>query len=104
MTDSTRSGHVGHKRAARSPELVVEPDTRRQAEEALGHLLAQARQGAGAVALQCEQVFAGEEDRLDALADPPATRMVWEIDQSRITTGPGRPPAGLLAPLSTPAG
>src|SRR5712691_4429136 len=55
MVDSTRSGHVGHERAARSPELMVEPDTCRQAEKALSDPLAQA--------------LAGEEDRLDALAD-----------------------------------
>src|SRR5680860_137924 len=69
MIDSTPSGHVGHERAARSPELVVEPDACRQAEEALGDTLAQAGKGTSAVALQREQVLAGEEDRLDALSD-----------------------------------
>ncbi len=51
-----------------TPELVVEPDASRQAEEALGDPLAQAGEGAGAVALQGEEVLLGPEDRLDALA------------------------------------
>ncbi len=81
MIDSTRSGDVGHQRAARPAELVVEPDAGRQAEEALGDPLAQAGEGAGAVALQGEQVLTGPEDRLDALAD----------------RGQVRPAAGLVA-------
>src|SRR5680860_186375 len=82
MSDSTRSGHVGHERAARAPELVVEPDTCRQAEKTLGDTLTQPLERAGAVTLQGEQVLAGPEDRLDALADQ----------------GQVRSAAGLIAP------
>src|SRR5680860_59075 len=107
MSDSTRSGHVGHERAARSPELVVEPDAGRQAEKALGDALAQAGKGAGAVALEGEQVLAGEEDRLDPLADRgqvrPMARLVtaaWAHDrgaQGIDALGEGAPGIALVA-------
>jgi hypothetical protein len=41
MVDSTESGHVRHKRTAWSPELLVQPHTRRQAQKALGDALPQ---------------------------------------------------------------
>src|SRR5579872_3329392 len=69
MVDSTRSGDVVDECAARSAELVVEDDCCGEAEEALKDAFAEAREGAGAVAFEGEQVFAGPEDALDALAD-----------------------------------
>jgi len=48
---------------------MVEADAGREAEEAREHALAQAGHGTRPVALQGEQVLAGPEDRLDALAD-----------------------------------
>ena len=71
MIDSTPtpSGAVVDQGTARAPEPVVEADAGRQAEEAREDALAQAGHGARSVALQGEQVLAGPEDRLDALAD-----------------------------------
>src|SRR5450756_118330 len=71
MIDSTptASGAVVDQRSARSPEPVVEADAGRQAEEAGQDALAQAGHGARPVPLEREQVLAGPEDRLDALAD-----------------------------------
>src|ERR1700683_1369587 len=67
MVDSTRSGDIVDECAARAAELVVESDARSQAEEALGDAFFDAGEGAGAVAFECEEVFAGPEDRLDSL-------------------------------------
>ena len=50
-------------------ELVVEADAGGQGEEPLQDALSQPAEGARAVALEGEQVLAGPEDRLDALAD-----------------------------------
>src|SRR5450756_532489 len=47
----------------------VEADAGREAEEARQDALAQPGHGTGPVALQGEQLLAGPEDRLDALAD-----------------------------------
>jgi len=71
MIDSTptASGAVVDQRSARSPEPVVEADAGRQAEEAGQDALAQAGHGARPVPLEREQILAGPEDRLDALAD-----------------------------------
>src|SRR5579884_1939287 len=69
MVDSTRLGDVVDECAAGSAELVVEADAGGEAEEALEDALAQAGEGAGAVAFQGEQVFAGPEDRFDSLPD-----------------------------------
>jgi hypothetical protein len=63
MVDSTRLGDVVDECAARSPELVVEDDCCGEAEEALKDAFAQAWEGACAVAFECEEVFAGPEDR-----------------------------------------
>jgi len=71
MIDSTPtpSGAVVDESTARSSQPVVEADAGREAEEALQYTLTQSGHGAGPVALQGEQVLAGPEDRLDALAD-----------------------------------
>src|SRR5665811_1932413 len=71
MIDSTPtpSGAVVDKGTTRAPEPVVEADAGRQAEEARQDALTQAGHGTGPVAFQGEQVLAGPEDRLDALAD-----------------------------------
>jgi len=69
MIDSTRLGDVVDECAARSSELVVEDDAGGEAEEALEDAFSDSGQGAGAVAFEGEEVFAGPEDRLDALAD-----------------------------------
>src|SRR5271169_5081837 len=71
MIDSTptASGTVVDQGTARPSQPVVEADAGCQAEEALQDALAQAGQGARAVALQRKRVLAGPEDRLDALAD-----------------------------------
>src|ERR1700724_2715051 len=69
MLDSTPSGDVVDQSAARTPEPVVERDTCGQRQKALGDADAQVVKGAGAVALEGEDVLAGPEDRLDPLAD-----------------------------------
>ena len=71
MIDSTptASGAVVDECPARPSQPVVEADAGGQAEEAREDALAQARQGACSVALEREQVLAGPEDALDALAD-----------------------------------
>jgi len=69
MVDSTPSGDVVDQGAARTPEPVVERDACRKRQEALGDASAQVVKGAGAVALQGEDVLAGPKDRLDPLAD-----------------------------------
>src|SRR5450830_1004867 len=82
MIDSTptASGAVVDKGTTRASEPVVEADAGRQAEEAREDALAQAGHGARAVALEGEQVLAGPEDRLDALADGGEVRAVaWFV-------------------------
>lgn len=71
MIDSTptASGAVVDERPAWSSQLIVEADAGRQAEEAHEDALAESGQRACSVALQAEQVLAGPEDRLDALAE-----------------------------------
>src|SRR5665809_31780 len=69
MVDSTRSRHIGNERAARTTELVVEGDAGRERQQPLGDPHPEVVDRAGAVALEREQVLAGPEDRLDALAD-----------------------------------
>src|SRR3954449_9629529 len=69
MSDSARSGGVGGERSAGAAESVVERDGGGQCEEALAEADPEAVQGAGAVALEGQEVFAGPEDRLDALTD-----------------------------------
>src|SRR6059036_2034363 len=80
MIDATRLPGVVGDRAAWATELVVEADAGREREQAGGDAGEQVARGASAVALEREQVLAGEEDRLDALADgsevQPALRLV----------------------------
>src|SRR5436305_1397149 len=69
MSDSTGSGDVVDECAAGAAELVVEGDAGGEGEEALEDAVSDAEQGAGAVAFEREQLFAGPEDRLDSLPD-----------------------------------
>src|ERR1700694_396176 len=70
MVDSALGlGAVVDEGSAGAAELVVEGDACGEAEEALKDAFANAAEGAGAVAFEGEQVFAGPEDRFDALAD-----------------------------------
>ena len=69
MVDSARLGAVVDEGAAWAAELVVECDGGGEADEALKDSFTQARERAGAVAFEGEDVFAGPEDALDALAD-----------------------------------
>src|SRR5262249_30180164 len=69
MVSSTGSGRVVGECARRAGEAVVEGDRGREGEEACPDAGAEAVQGAGAVAFEREQVFAGLEDRLDSLSD-----------------------------------
>src|SRR5665213_2249491 len=69
MIDSARLGAVVDECTAGASELVVERDRGCEAAEAGEDAFAQAGQGAGAVAFEGEEVFAGPEDALDALAD-----------------------------------
>jgi hypothetical protein len=71
MIDSTpaASVEVVDECPARPPQPVVEADAGGQAEETLQDALAQSGRSAHAVTLECEQVLAGPEDRLDPLAD-----------------------------------
>jgi hypothetical protein len=59
MVDSTRLGDVVDQRAARASELVVAGDAGGEAEEALQDAVFEALDGAGAVAFEGEEVFAG---------------------------------------------
>src|ERR1022692_4927490 len=68
MIDSTGSGAVVDECAAWAAELVVEGDCGGEGEEALEDALSDAGEGAGAVALEGEDVLAGPEDALDSLA------------------------------------
>src|ERR1700694_4963969 len=69
MIDSTVSGAVVDEGAWWTAELVVEGDGCCEGKEALQDALSDAWEGAGAVALEGEDVFAGPEDALNALAD-----------------------------------
>ena len=59
MVDSTPSRHIGDKGAARTPELVVEGDAGREAEQPRRDAHAQVRERARTVALEGEDVLAG---------------------------------------------
>src|SRR5437763_85816 len=67
MSCSTGSGGVVGEGACWSAEAVVEADRGGECEEAAADAGAQAVEGAGAMAFEGEQVFAGVEDRLDPL-------------------------------------
>src|SRR5512147_314115 len=76
MVDSARLGAVVDECTAGPSELVVEGDRGGEAAEAREDPFAQAGECAGAVAFEREQVFAGPEDRFDALADRRQVRPV----------------------------
>ena len=69
MIDSTCSGDIVDECAAWAAEFVVEGDAGGEGEEALQDAFSEALEGAGAVAFEGEEVFAGQEDRLDPLPD-----------------------------------
>src|SRR5215471_6615478 len=69
MSSSTGLGRVVGQCAWGAAEAVVEGDRGGEREEACSDSGAEAVQGAGAVAFEGEQVFAGLEDRLDPLSD-----------------------------------
>src|SRR5215217_945286 len=69
MSSSTRSGAVVGECAAGAAEVVVERDAGGECEQALADAGSEAVEAAGAVAFEGEEVFAGPEDALDALAD-----------------------------------
>src|SRR6266487_3524022 len=69
MSSSTGSGGVLSEGAAGEAESVVERDGGGEREEAARQAGAEAVQGAGAVALEREDVLGGPVDRLDPLAD-----------------------------------
>ena len=72
-------GAVVDERAGGSAEVVVERDAGGEREQPLADAGSQAVQGAGAVAFEREQVFAGPEDALDPLADRGQVRPVAGI-------------------------
>src|SRR4051795_12835291 len=90
MSSSTRSGGVVDEGAAGAAELVVERDAGGEGEQSLADACSEAVQGAGAVAFEREQVFAGPEDAFDALADRgqvrPWTGLVFAVrsDDQRV--------------------
>jgi hypothetical protein len=69
MIDATALGGVVGEGAAGSAELVVEGDAAGEGEESCGDAGAEVSEGAGTVPFECEEVFAGEEDRFDPLPD-----------------------------------
>lgn len=64
-------GAVGDERAGWAVEAVIERDRSGRGEEACADAGAHAVQGAGAVSLEREEVFAGLKGRLDPLAWAP---------------------------------
>src|SRR5437762_7107478 len=95
MSGSTGSGGVVGERAWWPTETVVEGDRGCEREEACLDAGAEPVQGAGAVAFEGEQVFAGLEDRLDPLPDrrqvPSAAGCVFapRPDDRRVEFGGG---------------
>src|ERR1700694_922485 len=69
MGSATGLCGVAGERAAGAAEAVVECDCCGEGGEACDESDAEVLEGAGAVAFEGEDVFAGLEDRLDALAD-----------------------------------
>src|SRR4029079_7512955 len=76
MSSSTGLGGVVGEGAWGAGESVVEADGGCECEEACVDAGAESVQGAGAVAFEGEQVFAGLEDRFDSLAD---RREMWVV-------------------------
>src|ERR1700694_3250516 len=79
MVDATGLGGVVGDRAGRAAELVVEADAGGERAQAGGDAGVEVAGGAGAVAFECEQVFAGEEDRLDSLSDRGEVNTEWRL-------------------------
>src|SRR5215211_807674 len=69
MIDSTGLGHVGHERAAREAEPVVDVDAGGERQDPLCDAGSEVGEGARPVALEREDVLEALEDGLDALAD-----------------------------------
>ena len=69
MSSSTGSGGVVDEGAWWAAEAVVEADRGGEGEEAGSDAGSEAVEGAGAVAFEGEEVFAGLEDRFDPLPD-----------------------------------
>src|SRR5262245_63258871 len=76
MIDAAFLGGVVGECAAGSAELVVEGDAGCECEQSGRDACGEVAWGAGAVALEAEQVFAGLEDGLDALPDRGKVRAV----------------------------
>src|SRR5471032_1411010 len=76
MSSSTGSGDVVDEGAWWAAESVVEGDCCGEGEDACADAGCEAVQGAGAVAFEGEQVFAGLEDRFDPLPD---RRDLWPL-------------------------
>src|SRR5688500_8578625 len=76
MIDSAPLGGVVGEGRGWSAELVVEADAGGEDEEAEGDACGEVVEGAGAVSFEGEDVFAGAEDRFDALPDG---RQVWPL-------------------------
>src|SRR5262245_48479887 len=95
MSSSTGSGGVVDECAWWSAEAVVEGDRGGEGEEAGADAGAEAVQGAGAVALEGEEVFASLEDRFDPLPDRCEVEPVWGLvfaaraDDGRVELGRG---------------
>src|SRR5438445_805412 len=69
MSSATVLGGVAGEAAGWASEAVVECDSGSECGEACEQSYAEVGEGAGAVALEGEDVLAGLEDRLDPLAD-----------------------------------
>ncbi len=82
MVDSARLGAVVDECTAWASELVVEADGGGEGAEACEDSFSEAGEGAGAVAFEGEEVFAGPEDALDALCIPPC-RGRWRTAKAR---------------------
>ena len=87
MSSSTGSGDVVDECAWWAAEAVVEADRGGECEEARSDAGSEAVEGAGAVAFEGEQVFAGLEDRFDPLADRREVRAAGRV---RLCGGAGR--------------
>ena len=79
MIDSARLGAVVDECAAGASEFVVEGAGGCQAAEAGEDSFSEAGQGAGAVAFEGQEVFAGPEDAFDALADG----RIFQVDDAQ---------------------
>src|SRR5512143_667965 len=69
MSSAAGLGGVAGEAAAGAAEVVVEHDGCGERGESCAEAHAEVGEGAGAVAFEGEDVFAGVEDRFDSLAD-----------------------------------